>query len=70
MWTEEEFDTELYDAQGRYIGRWRMGYRPEWDRVVSLYPLEEENTVHYPEVNKNERTNFNRKAYLRIFLLS
>ena len=46
MWTEEEFDTELYDAQGRYIGRWRMGYRPEWDRVVSLYPLEEENTVH------------------------
>ncbi len=45
MWTEEEFDTELYDAQGRYIGRWRMGYRPEWDRVVSLYPLEEENTV-------------------------
>lgn len=46
MWIEEKFDTELYDVQGRYLGRWRMGYSPEWDRVVSLYPLEEEKTVH------------------------
>ena len=46
MWIAEEFDTELYDYQGRYIGRWHMGYSPEWDQVVSLYPLEEENTVH------------------------
>ena len=44
MWTEE-FDTELYDVLGQYIGRWHMGYSPEWDQVVSLYPLDE-NTVH------------------------
>ena len=46
MWIAEEFDTELYDVQGRYLGRWHMGYSPEWDRVVSLYPLEEDNIVH------------------------
>ena len=45
MWIEEEFNTELYDVQGRYLGRWRMGYSPECNQVVSLYPLDE-NTVH------------------------
>lgn len=42
MWIAEEFDTELYDVRGRYLGRWRMGYSPEWDRAVSLYPLDKE----------------------------
>ena len=46
MWTEEEFDTELYDYQGWYIGRWHMGYSPEWNRVISLYSLDEESTEH------------------------
>ena len=46
MWIEEEFDTELYDVRGRYLGRWRMGYSPEWDRVISLYPLDEERQIY------------------------
>lgn len=46
MWTEEEFGTELYDYQGWYIGRWHMGYSPEWNRVISLYSLDEESTEH------------------------
>ena len=51
MWIAEEFDTELYDYQGRYIGRWHMGYSPEWDQVVSLYPLDEEQTIQSQEGN-------------------
>lgn len=42
MWPEE-FDMELYDVQRRYLGRWHMEYSLEWNRVVSLYPLDEEN---------------------------
>lgn len=46
MWIEEEFDTELYDVRGRYLGRWHMGYSSEWNQVFSLYPLDEENVIH------------------------
>ena len=45
MWIEEEFDTELYDVRGRYLGRWHMGYSepaglyPQVGKAMELYPL-------------------------------
>ena len=42
----EEFNTALYDVRGRCIGRWRMGYLPEWDQVIAMYPLDEPPTHH------------------------
>ena len=53
MWTEE-FDTELYDVLGQYIGRWHMGYSPEWDQVVSLYPLDDKQAILRVYNSRNE----------------
>lgn len=37
-WMNEEFDSEIYDYRGKYIGLWRIAYQIESDQYVFLYP--------------------------------
>ena len=51
---EEEFDTELFDHRGRYLGWWRVGYSTQTDGFIILYP----NPGPMPELGEKKEAPF------------
>lgn len=45
---QEEFISELYDKNGRYLGRWFILRAPETGRYLPVYPLPDKHNPNNP----------------------